>query len=123
MLDLDDTTIPIEYRNKTKDRKVHVVVTSKNLSEDSDNDKYIAWKTLTSQTKVYFKYPKETQVCAYYEYDNEIIMCGPFGASEGSYWKICQEDRHEAPELVEGNAKLHLISYVPINHLWEVLCP
>lgn len=95
--------VPIEYRNESKDPKVVVVVASKNVSpQDSDGEKLVAWKILATQTKIFFSYPKATQVGCFYKHDHEIIVSGPFLADPGSSWKISQDSRYEAPLLLEG---------------------
>ena len=95
----------IEYCNKTDDPQVMVVVAARNLSDlDSppESAALVAWKILEAQSRVFFRYPLKTQVGAFYEVDHEVIMCGPFHASEGTAWKVVQESPHSAPELTEG---------------------
>ena len=95
--------VPIEYRNQSGDPKIVVVVASRNVSrQDSNKDKLVAWKILATQTKIFFSYPKTTQVGSFYKHDHEIIMSGPFSAELGSSWTITQDNIHEAPLLLEG---------------------
>lgn len=95
--------LQIEYRNQSRDPKTTVVVATRNVSaQGEDEDKLVAWKVLATQTKIFFQYPRATEVGAFYTYDHEVITCGPFKAPPGSTWKIMQDSVHEAPLLLEG---------------------
>lgn len=93
----------IEYCNKTNNAQVVAVVTAKNLSDEDSEDMFVAWKILETQSKVFFQFPMKTEVGAFYEFDHETILCGPFHAKPGSAWKIKQDSEIGAPELLEGN--------------------
>lgn len=97
-------SVRIEYRNQTDDPKVVVVVASRNVSEqDADRkDHLVAWKLLATQTRIFFRYPKLTSVGAFFNYDHEIVMSGPFPADPGCYWRISQDTHRSAPVLLEG---------------------
>ncbi len=95
--------IALQLQNETKDPNIMVVVTAKNVSEqEKDQDQLVAWKVLTTQSIVFFSYPKSTKVSASFKRDDEVIMSGPFPAEPGSQWKITQENIKGAPILEKG---------------------
>ena len=115
------SSVPIVYFNKTNCVDFDVIVFTQGESTHTVRSPYVAWQVLRGQSSVTFLYPKDVQVGATYQQQDQMVTAGPFCTEEGSTWEIVQNKISDTAEIQEGKVNLSIYPTVLIKFFFQLL--
>lgn len=111
--------VQVTVVNNTGMTDFTIVVFAYNANPNAATSPFIAWHTISTQSRSEFVYPAKVRVGARFEDESVMCQSGPFDATPGSTWSIIQETKYSTPVLYEGsyysNTHTHTKDYFGVH--------